>query len=135
MPGRGFLDVARDFAGGPTEYHQRAAVVNAYYALVLECRDALFRWGIAMPPRDKMHAWVRLRFTYAGDADLRFIGFTLDDMVKDRNKASYDLQAPQFGTPAIALNAIKKATTALARLGQIDADPARRAAAIASIKP
>ena len=37
MPGRGFLDVARELAAGATEYHWRSAAVNAYYALFLEC--------------------------------------------------------------------------------------------------
>lgn len=135
MPGRGFLDVARDLVTGPTEFHWRTAVVNAYYALVLECRETLFRWGFAMPRRDNMHAWVRLRFTYAADADVRSVGRTLDRLVQDRNKASYDLQPSLFGSSAIAQKAIQEATDALALLGQIDADPARRAAAIASIKP
>jgi len=135
MPGKGFLDVARDLAAGLTEYHRRAAVVNAYYALVLECRDALSRWGFVMPRRDNMHAWVRLRFTYAGDADLKFIGYALDKLVKDRNEASYDLRSTAFGSPAVAQDAIRDATTALALLDQIDGDPVRRAAAIAAIRP
>jgi hypothetical protein len=135
MPGRGFLDVARDVAAGATEYHQRTAVVNAYYALVLECRDALLGWGFTMPRRDNMHTWVRLRFTYATNADLQAIGKALDRLVQQRNRASYDLLSPMFAAPSVAQNAIQHATDALALLDQIENDSARRSAAIASIRP
>jgi hypothetical protein len=40
-----------------------------------------------------------------------------------------------FGTSAVADNAIRDASTALALLDQIDGDAARRAQAIASIPP
>lgn len=135
MPGRGFLEVARDVAVGSTEFHWRAAVVHAYYALVLECRDVLFRWGFTMPRRDNMHSWVRLRFTYASDAGLKHIGAALDILVRQRNEANYDLQSSTFTSPQVAQDAIQGAVDALALLDQIDADPARRAAAIAAIPP
>src|SRR5947209_8691515 len=135
MAGRGFLQVARDVATGTTQYHWRTAVVNAYYALVLECRDALSGWGFVMPPRDNMHAWVRLRFIYAADADLCAIGRTLDPLVRQRNKASYDLQSPAFSSTVVAQSAIQDATAGIALLDQIEADPARRAAAIAAVRP
>jgi len=41
MDGRAFLGVARDLAPMATEAHWRAAGVCAYYALMLEARDAL----------------------------------------------------------------------------------------------
>ena len=136
MPGRGFLDVARDLAIGPTEYHWRASAIHTYYALFLECRDTLFDWGFVMPRRDNVHAWVRLRFTYAAGPDLKTIGYRLDDLVRVRNQASYDL-APQpilFST-AKAQAAIQDAANALASLDQTVSDPARRSAAIAALGP
>jgi hypothetical protein len=135
MSGRDFLIVARDVAAGATESHWRAAVIHAYYALVLECRDALFRWGFVMPRRDNMHTWVRLRFTYAADVDLKTIGDDLDNLVQERNRASYDLQSTAFSVASVAHIAIGDATSSLALLDQIEGDPARQAAAIASIQP
>jgi hypothetical protein len=128
--------VARQVATGTTEYYWRAAAVHAYYALFLECRDTLFRWGFRAPRRDSAHAWVRLRFTYATDPDLTQIGRDLDQLVQLRNQASYDLRRlAVFGSPAEARRAILGAANALTLLDQIDGDPARRAAAIASIRP
>jgi hypothetical protein len=136
MAGRGFLEVARELAAGPTPYHWRTAVVNAYYALFLECRDALSAWGFALPPRDNAHAWVRLRCTYATDADLKRIGDALDKLVKRRNPASYDLRSlPLFSTSTVAYEAIQQTTNALAVLDSIHGDPVRRAAARAAIRP
>src|SRR5947207_3348204 len=77
MRGRQFLDLARDNLSGNTEVHWRGAAGRAYYALFLECRDALFSWGFVMPPRDNVHTFVRLRFTFAAEPDLKTIGFSL----------------------------------------------------------
>ena len=78
MQGRRFLDLARDVEVGATEVHWRGAAIHAYYALFLECRDALLRWGIPIPRHRNIHAHVRLRFSYARDQDLNRIGSTLD---------------------------------------------------------
>jgi hypothetical protein len=136
MAGRGFLDVARESASGATEFHWRSAVVDAYYALFLECRDALFSWGFTKPRRDNVHTWVRLRFTYAADTDLKAIAKALDLLVIRRNSASYDLKfLSLFADSAAAHDAIRVAADGLASLDAIAGDPARRAAAVASIPP
>jgi hypothetical protein len=139
MPGSHFLDVARDVATGPTEYHRRAAAIHAYYALFLECRDTLARWGHRPSRRDNVHAWVRLRFSYAADPDLKQLGEWLDGLVQLRNRASYDLTTwPEFATRAGPQAAIQDAADGVALLDAIDAidaDPAQRTAAIASLPP
>ena len=103
---------------------------------MLEGREALFRWGFSLPARQGVHAWVRLKFLYAADADLKEIGYALDDLVHLRNKAHYNLKPlAEFAAAAPALAAIQRARDALALLDGIEADPARRAAAIAGIQP
>ncbi len=136
MQGRAFLEVARDLTTGASEAHWRGVAVHAYYALLLECRDALARWGFPAPPRQSVHAYVRLRFSYASDADVRTIGDRLDKLVQLRNQASYDLSPlPHFASPARVQRAVQESEDALALLDAIEADPARLAAAIASLPP
>jgi hypothetical protein len=139
MQGRAFLDLAHEVVVGSTETHWRGAAIHAYYALFLECRDILGRWGIPFSPRPNVHAAVRLRFTYAADPDPKDIGFILDKLVQLRNQASYDLSSALslqlFASSAKALAAIQASSNAIALLDAIEADPARRAAAIASFPP
>jgi hypothetical protein len=136
MQARQFLHVAQELVVGTTEAHWRAAAVHAYYALVLECRDSQGRWGFRVPPRQSVHATVRLRFAYASDPGLKQLSRSLDTLVRLRNRASYDLQpAPVFASAKSAQQAIQTAETALILLDSIDGDPGRRAAAIASIRP
>src|SRR5438445_6023880 len=103
MDGREFLGVAQDDAAGPSEAHWRSGVVNAYYALMLEGRDALLRWGFTIPPRQNVHAWIRLSCIYAADTDLKNIGYALENLVRLRTLAHYHLKpAPAFTSGAKA---------------------------------
>jgi hypothetical protein len=136
MDGRAFLVVARDLARFPTEGHQRTAVVSSYYALFLECREALVRWGFPPPTRHDVHSFVRLKFAYATHPELNTIGSVLERGGRLRNQASYQLSAPTgYWSAARVSRAIQDATDALALLDAIDGDPARRAAAVAVIPP
>ena len=136
MQGRAFLDIARELLGGGTEAHRRATVIHSYYSLFLECRDALTRWGIAISPRQNVHSAVRLRFVYAGDVDLKDIGFDLDKWCRYRNDASYNLGVLQkFATDTLAQDALAEAAAALTLLDALESDPVRRAVAIASFPP
>src|SRR5579871_1554819 len=117
MQGRAFLEVAREVVADKTEAHWRATVIHAYYALFLECRDALSRWGIAIPPRQNAHTVVRLRFLYAAHADLKAISWKLDNWCRFRNRANYDLSTLwRFARDTFARDAIREVTAALALL-------------------
>lgn len=136
MRGRAFLDLARQLAVGTGELYWRATAVPAYYALMLECRDAQGRWGFPLPPRQTVHAVVRLRFVYATDLDLKILGDALDWLVQLRNRGSYDLNpGKSFASAAQANLAVQKATDGLALLDALEADPARLRAAKTSIRP
>src|ERR671933_661171 len=92
MNGRDFLDVARELSRGTTEAHWRAAAGRAYYALLLEGWATLEQWGFKVA-KQQVHALVRLKFTYANNADLRAIGDALDELVRLRNEADYQLKS------------------------------------------
>ena len=135
MNGRAFIDLAPDILAGNTEAHRRSAVGRAYYGLMLECRDALFRWGFKLPPRDNVYTFTRLRFYCAADPDLKKIGWALDYLVQLRSRADYDLSPHvDFASNARAQLAINDARAALALLDAIEADPARQTSAIAAIR-
>lgn len=135
MRGRDYLDLAREIVGGGTERHWRGASGRAYYALFLEGREALARWGFVPAPRDNAHHFVRLHFLFPSDADLKKIGHALDHLVRLRALADYDLSAVRAFTSDTAANdAIQKAADALALLDAIEADPVRQAAASAAIR-
>jgi hypothetical protein len=111
-------------------------MVCSCYALLLECRDALARWGIPPPSRLQVHGQVRIKLIYASDKDLKKIGHKLEILGQIRNEANYDLtDQPTFDTPADAQDAVQEAADGLALLDAIDGDPARRAVAIASVRP
>jgi hypothetical protein len=94
------------------------------------------RWGLPALSRQQVHAQVRLRLVYSTDAGLKRVGWTLEHLSKRRNLASYDLRdLPVFAKAIQAEDDVKAAADAIALLDAIDADPARRAAAVASIRP
>jgi hypothetical protein len=102
---------------------------------MLECREALFRGGFALPPRENVHTFVRLRFDSPAHTQLKVIGKVLDTLGRLRNQADYTLTALKtFASPARAQRAIQEVSDALALLDAIDADPVRQAAAIAAIR-
>lgn len=135
MQGREYLELAQEWVAGPAERHWRGAVGRAYYALMLECRDALFRWGFSLPARDNVHTFVRLRFSFPAHADLKTIGHVLDLGGRLRNQADYNLTAlPAFAGPARAQIAIRDVADALALLDAIEDDVSRLTAAVSALR-
>ncbi len=135
MRGREYLTLAREIISGGSERHWRGTVGRAYYALMLECREALIRWGFTIPKGEGAHRFVRLRFDIPGQADLRFIAAQYNELGQLRNRADYDLSAlPEFKNASKAKAALPKAADALAMLDAIEADSVRLAAAIAAIR-
>ena len=84
---------------------------------------------------DNIHTFVRRRFSYPSDRDLKSIGDALDGLVRLRNHADYKL-APHayFQTDATPQDTIDQTVRAIALLDAIDGDTTRRAAAIAAIQ-
>src|SRR5262249_50101035 len=135
MDGRAFLHAAQDLAALATEAHWRTAAVSAYYALMLEGRDALERWGFTTPPRAGVHAFVRLTFAYATDPMLKDIGQALDELVRLRNQAHYQIHlVGSFANNQTVLKAIDRARKSIAVLNQIAGDPTQQTSAIAAIR-
>jgi hypothetical protein len=136
MRGREFLRVAHALLTNRGAPFWRTAVWVAYYALFLECREALLRWGVLSLPRFGAHGEVRNRFRYARHPDMQILANALEALGQARNRASYDIrQLPEFANPTPATSAVRTAEDAVALLDAIEADPARRAAVIASLPP
>src|SRR5579862_772654 len=106
MNGREFLVVAKANIVGTTPAHWRTVAGRSYYALMLEGREMLRRWGFAIPAGDRVHRFVRLTYTYAIDVELHEVGLSLDHLVQLRNKADYDLRTALFTNARQALRAI-----------------------------
>jgi len=135
MQGREFLELAREMLAGATEKHWRGAVGRAYYALMLECKTALERWGFPMPARENAHQFVRTRFRFPINADLEKIADVIEPLGQLRNRADYDLSPlPALTSGARAQLGVRQATTALALLDALDGDPVRRAVVFAAIQ-
>src|SRR5260370_40485617 len=101
MRGREFLDQARESLPGTLPRQRRNAIIHAYYALLLECRDLMIRWGLPLLSRQQVHSQVRLRLIYSSAADLKPVGRALERLGRRRNLSSYDLlDLPLFAAAA-----------------------------------
>src|SRR5262245_30991085 len=132
MNGRSFLNVARAAVADPGEEWQRTAAGRTYFALFLECRDALEQWGLAATAIHQAHAAVRNRLLGTTHPDLKDLGGLLVEFHKARVQADYDLTTPPVSSFQVELD-IDRAEDAVATLDEIDGDPARRAAVIAAL--
>ena len=134
MKPRLFLDAAKRQMAVSREENRRTAAGRAYYALLLECRDVLTRWGFVAPRSETVHRFVRLHFYTATIPDLVSIGTHLGIISQWRTKADYEMTSPLFAADKVAFEAISKAENALVLLDAIDGNPGLRTAAIADIR-
>lgn len=135
MDGRAYLPLARELLRGKTEAHWRGATGRAYYALMLECRSALKRWGFTVPGGPGVHGFLRLRFLSTQDSTLRQIGRAMEDLCQLRNYADYEIPySRSFANDQKARLAVQDATDALSLLDAIEAEPTRRAEAVAAVQ-
>ncbi len=136
MRGREFLDVADQLLNESFESNWRTATGRAYYALFLESRDALERWGFGGTRRDQAHMAVRLKFRYATDVELKKIGDDLELLGNRRNVADYQMASPGrfFASEWETVRMIGYARRSIEVLDRIDADAALRTSAIATIR-
>lgn len=134
MRGREFLDTARRLSAMTAEPDWRSAMSRAYYALFLECRHSLNRWGFPIPPRTS-HRDVYQHLQFPKNADLNQIARTFQNLSSKRNRADYDLTPHGMFTKATDVVAvIREAGDAVALLDALEADPARLKQAIADIR-
>ena len=110
---------------------------RSYYALMLEARELLGRWGLSRPPRDKVHNFVQLKLLYSADPGLRQVGLTLERPGKLRIDADYRSSDPdrRFTRRGTIERAVEAAGRAIAVLDEVEGDQTRRAAAIESVQP
>jgi hypothetical protein len=133
MTGRDFLNVARVAVEDLAEEWQRTAASRGYYALFLECRDAVARWGFAPSSIYQAHAAIRNRLLATNHPDLKSFGRSLADLFDLRAQADYDMLTP-FAPPFQVELYLDEAEAAIALLDETDNDPGKRAAAIAALQ-
>ena len=135
MDGREFLPIARDLSQGATEAYWRTAAGRAYYAVMLEIRDAFIRWGLSAPPQRSVHISVRQRLYTSKDGDMKQVAQMLDLLRDLRGMADYETSSPaKFATNVEALAAVQRAVDALALFDAIDANTPRRTTIAAEIR-
>jgi hypothetical protein len=132
--GRDFLDTADRLSKLSAESDWRSAASRSYYAVYLECREALIQWGFSFPIRAS-HLEVSRRFAFPKNNDLNQIAALFQNLSSLRNKADYDLgSSGSFATPSQSTNSVAQGRAAIKLLDSLSADAARRAQAIADIR-
>lgn len=91
-----YLKLAQELAGPSTlhatpETRQRAAISRAYYAAFCKCRNYLRdEKEHRVPLGGRAHQFVRDEFKKDSDRLQKRIGYNLERLRSDRNKADYD---------------------------------------------
>jgi hypothetical protein len=132
--GRAFLNSARHLLAAPCEENWRSAVGRADYALLHEAQAAFERWGFPLPPHESIHNFVRRHLGFPANPDLRNASRVFDRLTTWRNEADYQRSVlGRFGSAVAAVAAVQDAQDTIALLDAIEADAARRAAAVTAL--
>ncbi|HJT76643.1 MAG TPA: HEPN domain-containing protein [Gemmataceae bacterium] len=90
MDFRDFLTLADNLVNGVTEAEWRSACSRGYYAAFHVARRLLLALGFRVPQADRAHAYLWLRLSNAGVAEVTNAGGLLNDLRRERNWADYD---------------------------------------------
>src|SRR5713101_728199 len=91
---RDFLTLAKALANETTEADWRSAVSRAYYGAFHVARQLLEDLGFTVPQADRAHAYLWLRLSNCGHAQLKEAGRAVNDLRRERNWSNYDLKRP-----------------------------------------
>jgi hypothetical protein len=135
MDGRTFLDAARHLLAADTEPTRRAMAAPLYYAALHEARVALERWGFVPAPGEDVGRFVVARFGCGPHPDLLRVEGVLHRLDEFYDEAFGQLSTVgNFADNWHARHMLSLAEVGIDLLDQIEADPARRAAAVAAIQ-
>jgi uncharacterized protein (UPF0332 family) len=115
-----FLDAADELCTGPSEGFWRSGVSRAYYAAFHRARRLLRAIGFPVPDSDRGHAYLWLRLSNCGHAEVVTGCQTLNRLRTDRNRADYDTDRPFSQTEAI--NIVQLASDLVALLESVEAE-------------
>jgi hypothetical protein len=136
MDGRAFLDAVRFLLTAPSEVNRRAAAGSLYCAMLNEARDALERWGFVAPAKQPdVHDFAFARLYSVANIDLIRVGDVLKRVKDFRDLADDGRSSPtEFADNNKVIQHLSLVNVGIDLLDQIEADPARRAQAIADVR-
>ena len=111
MDGTAFIALAGKLAAAPNgeEASYRTAVSRAYYGAFHAARLFLIELGFKPVSNANVHAFVRHYLAGANHADACLAAGQLADLQAARNRADYDLDAPNVGTQRYAMVIVERA--------------------------
>ncbi len=93
MSGRDFLAVAKDLLNFPTEAAWRSSVSRSYYAAFHVARQLMEDLGFRVLRGETAHAYLWLRLSNVGHAQVQDAGRRLNTLRGQRNRSDYDVNA------------------------------------------
>jgi uncharacterized protein (UPF0332 family) len=123
MDFRDFLSLADALANGTTQAEWRTACSRGYYAAFHVARQLLLGLGFRVPQADRAHAYLWLRLSNAGVADMMEAGRRLNDLRRERNRTDYDEY--RTITAAVATQNVRFAEEVIQALDAAAVEPVR----------